>query len=79
MSAVDDLIERIEFETGQRIDDPDGMALARLFGAVARPMRKSNHEERDDVVAGLIILHQLTTEYQNEQESRKLIASMLAS
>ena len=72
------LIERLEQETGQRIDDPDSASFAGLFGAVARLMGKSQHEERDDVVAGLLILHQLTPEYKNEQESRKLIASMLA-
>lgn len=72
------LIERMERETGQRIDDPDSAAFAGLFGAVARLMGMTNTEERDDVVVGLVILHQLTPEYRNEQESRKLIASMLA-
>ena len=81
MSAASDLIERMERETGQRIDsdDPNNMAMAGLFGAVARMMGKSNHDERDDVVAGLLIVHQMTPEYRNEQESRQMIASLLSS
>ena len=81
MSAASDLIERMERETGQRIDsdDPSNMAMAGLFGAVARMMGKSSHDERDDVVAGLLVMHQMTPEYRNEQESRQMIASLLSS
>jgi hypothetical protein len=78
MSEADKLIERLERETGQRIDDPDSASFAGLFGAVARIMEQSQHEDHDDVVAGLLILHQLNPEYQNEQERRKLIAGMLS-
>ena len=80
MSAASDLIERMERETGQRIDsdDPNNMAMAGLFGAVARMMGKSSHDERDDVFAGLLVIHQMTPEYRNEQASRKMIASLLA-
>lgn len=80
MSAASDLIERMERETGQRVDadDPNNMAMAGLFGALTRMMGYSSHDERDDVVAGLLIVHQMTPEYRNEQESRKLIASLLA-
>lgn len=79
MSAASDLIERMERETGQRVDadDPNNMAMAGLFGALTRMMGYSSHDERDDVVAGLLIVHQMTPEYRNEQESRKLIAAFL--
>jgi len=81
MSAASDLIERMERETGQRINsnDFDNAAMAGLFGAVARMKGKSSHDERDDVVAGLLIVHQMTPEYRNEQESRQMIASLLSS
>jgi len=83
MSEASGLIERLEAETGQRIDDNDGdnMAMAGLFGAVSRLMRQSppSYRERDDVAAGLLIRHQMTPQYQNEQEANDLIASLLAS
>ena len=54
MSEASDLIERMERETGQRIDSNDGdnMAMAGLFGALARAMGKSSHDARDDFAAG---------------------------
>ena len=81
MSAASDLIERMERETGRRINfnDFDNAAMAGLFGAVARMMGKSSHDKRDDIVAGLLIVHQMTPEYRNEQESREMIASLLSS
>jgi hypothetical protein len=81
MSTASDLIERMEHETGQRIDadDPNNMAMAGLFGALSRMMGKLSHDERDDVAAGLLIVHQTTPEYRNEQESRQMIASLLSS
>ena len=81
MSAGSDLIERMERETGQRIDadDPNNMAMAGMLGAIARMMGESSHDEYDDVVVGLLIRHQMTPEYRNEQESRQMIASLLSS
>ena len=40
MSAASDLIERLEAETGQRIDDNDGdnLAMAGLLGVMSRLM-----------------------------------------
>ncbi len=82
MPDASDLIERLEKETGQRIDDNDGdnLAMAGLFGAISRIMGNSppSYREEDDVVAGLLILHRMSPEYRNEQESRQMIASLLA-
>lgn len=83
MSAANDLIERLEKETGQRIDDNDGdnLAMAGLLGAMSRLMGQSppSYRERDDVAAGLLIQHQLSPEYQQEQEAKELMAELLAS
>ncbi len=83
MSAASDLIERMEKETGQRIDDNDGdnMAMAGLFGAMSRIMGKSpsSYQERDDVAAGLLIKHQMSDKYKEEQERNEVIANMLKS
>jgi hypothetical protein len=79
MSAASDLIERMERETGQRIDsdDPNNMAMAGLFGAIARMMGKSSHQERDDVAAGVLIQNRMSPEYQRKQEDCELLASLL--
>jgi len=82
MSAASDLIERMEKETGQRIDDNDGdnMAMAGLIGAMSRLMGQSpaSYTERDDVVAGALIRHQMSPEYKREQARKEMIAAMLA-
>lgn len=82
MSAASDLIERLEAETGQRIDDndSDNLAMAGLFGAISRLMGQSpkTYRECDDVAAGLLIKHQVSPEYQREQEGKKIMAAMLA-
>lgn len=56
MSAASDLIERMERETGQRIDDNEGdnLALVGLFGAIVRIAGKSSHNKRDDAAVGVI-------------------------
>jgi len=80
MSAANDLIERMEKETGQRIDDPDNsMAMAGLIGAMSRMMGQSpeTYQEKDDVAVGLIIQHQQTPEYQRKQEAKAAAASLL--
>jgi hypothetical protein len=83
MSKASDLIERLEAETGQRIDDNDGdnLAIAGLLGAMSRLLGQSpaTYRERDDVVAGLLIKHQISPEYQREEEDKKIITSLLAS
>ena len=81
MSEASDLIERLERETGRRIDanDGDNLAMAGLFGAISRVMGKSpaTYTERDDVAAGLLIRHQMTPEYKREQESKAMLANLL--
>ena len=81
MTAANDLIERLERETGQRIDDNDGdnLAMAGLFGAIARAMGQtpSSYRPSDDVAAGVLILHQMTPEYEAEQASKQMIADLL--
>ncbi len=80
-TSASDLVERMERETGQRIDDNDGgnLAMAGLFGAVSRMMGKSppSYRKRDDVVAGLLLREQMTPEYQRRQEGQAPIADML--
>ena len=72
MSAANDLIERLEKETGQRIDDNDGdnLAMAGLFGATSRLLGQSppSYRERDDVVAGLLIRHRMTPAYREKEK-----------
>ena len=77
MSTANDLIERMERETGQRIDEDSSFAMAGLFGAVARLMGQSSHQERDDVAAGVLIQHQMSPECQREQNNRDFLASLL--
>lgn len=83
MSKASDLIERLEAETGQRIDSNNGdnNAMAGLFGAMARLSGQSppSYTERDDVVAGLLIRHNISPEGRRQKESEKMIADMLTS
>lgn len=81
MSAASELIERMERETGQRIDanDGDNMAMAGLLGAMSRMMGQSpaSYTEREDVAAGVLLRHQMSPAGQRESESKEMIASML--
>ena len=81
ISVSNDLIERLEKETGQRVDDNDGdnLAIAGLLGAMSRLLGQSpaNYEERDDVADGVLIRHQMTPKYQREQDGKKMMAEML--
>ncbi len=79
MENANDLIERLERETGQRIDSKDGdnLAMAGLFGALARAMGTNPHQSRDDVAAGVVIRHQMTPAYKKQKEADQLLASML--
>ena len=83
MSAASDLIERMERETGQRVDDNDGdnLAIAGLFGAMARMLGQTppSYSERDDVAAGVVIRHQMSPEYRRQRESDNLLAQLLVS
>ena len=83
MSAASDLIERMEAETGQRIDDNDGdnMAIAGLLGAMSRMMGQSpsSYTERDDVAAGMLIRHRVSPAGQQERAGRELLAHLLTS
>lgn len=82
MSAASDLIERLEAETGQRIDDNNGdnLAMAGLLGAMSRLVGQSppSYTERDDVAAGVLVKHQMSPKYRQEQESEELMVAMLA-
>jgi hypothetical protein len=83
MTEANDLIERLERETGQCIDDNDGdnLVMAGLFGAISRIMGCSpqSYRERDDVAAGVVIKHQMSPEYKREQAANQMIAEMLIS
>lgn len=83
MSAANDLIERLEKETGQRIDDNDGdnLAMAGLLGAMSRLLRRSpsSYRERDDVAAGVVLRHRMSPEFRQEQKAKRMMANLLAS
>ena len=75
MSAANDLIERMERETGQRIDEPGSLALAGLMGSLARGLGVSNHEKRDDVAAGLM----MTPEALKKQRYKEMAALLFVA
>ena len=79
MSAASDLIERVEQETGQRIDADSSMAMAGLFGALSRALGQPPpaYKACDDVAAGVLIQHQMTPEYCREQDVKQLLTSLL--
>ena len=79
MSEASDLIERMERETGQRVDSNggDNMAIAGLFGSMAREMGGSRHAKRDDVAAGVVIRHQMSPEGKAEQGQKEMLACIL--
>ena len=79
MSAARELIERMEREAGCRVDanGGDNMAMAGLFGALARALGQSAHAERDDVVAGVLIKHKMTPEYEQQKRGDAIMAEML--
>lgn len=83
MSEANDLIDRLEKETGQRIDDNDGdnNAMAGLLGAMSRELGQSppSYRECDDVAAGILIKHQMSPEGQREKKGKEMLAEMLAS
>ena len=70
-------------ETGQRIDDndDDNLAMAGLFGAMARLLEQTppSYQKRDDVAAGVLIRHQMSHEYARKRESDRMLAQMLTT
>ena len=80
MSDASDLIERMERETGQRIDanDGDNLAMAGLLGAMSRLIGKSpaSYRERDDVAAGLLIREQAKPEYQRRKAAEEAMLAL---
>jgi hypothetical protein len=76
-----DLIERMEKETGVRIDanNGDNAAMAGLFGAISRIMGMTPpaYRESDDVAAGILLLHQMSPAGKREREADDLLASLL--
>lgn len=80
MSAASDLIERMERETGHRIDDNggDNAAMAGLMGAISRLMGHSpaSYRECDDVVAGMLIREQASPEYQRRKEAERAMLTL---
>ena len=67
MSAACYLIERMERETGQRVDENDGdnMAVNGLIGALSRMMGSSpaSYRQEDDVAAGTLIRQMLRNNF----------------
>lgn len=83
MSVASDLIERIEKETGQRVDcdNGDNLATAGLFGAMNRIMGQASsmYTQKQDVAAGVLIKNQMTSEYEQKKESERVMVSMLSA
>lgn len=79
MSKASDLIERLERETGQRIDNNDGnnFAMAGLIGALFRSMNKTSYEARDDVAVGIMIRHKHSPEYRMKREVDDMLADLM--
>ncbi len=77
--SADELITRIERETGCRVDSNDynNLAVAGLMGAMARALGKNPHSPKDDVAAGILIRHQMSPEGQAQRESEQALASLL--
>lgn len=57
MSAANDLIMRLEEETGHRIDEKNSPAMTGLLGAISRKMGLSpdTYREQDDVAVGVVL------------------------
>lgn len=83
MTQANDLIERAEAETGQRIDDDggDNMAIDCLIGAISRIAGDSLpcYGARDDLAVGSFIRHRNSLEYRREQRGKEMFAQMLVS
>ena len=79
MSKASELIERLERETGQRVDAEGSTAMAGLFVAMSRLLGQSppSYREEDDVAAGLLIQHQMSPEGQREEADKQAMLSML--
>ena len=71
-TAANNLIERLELETEQRIDDPDSTAMLGLLGAMSRKLGESpaTYTESEDVAAGIMIAEQMRPGYKEEQAAR---------
>lgn len=76
-----ELIEQMERETGQRWDANNGQnaTMWGLFGMLARALGKSDHDSRDDVAAGALIMHELSPEGQREREAKETLGAALAA
>ena len=60
----DNLIEQWENETGQRWDSNggDNLTMAGIMGTMSRLLGKSAQQPKDDLVAGMLIQHQMSPE-----------------
>lgn len=81
MSRASDLIERMERETGERVDSNnfDNNAVAGLLGALARMMRQipPSYTEKDDVAAGILIKHQMSPRGKAEKQTKEMFAELI--
>jgi hypothetical protein len=72
-----DLIEQAEALAGCRWDDPSGLGIAALFGAVAREMGRNPHGPKDDIAAGILLQHQMSARGRAERASNEMLAALL--
>ena len=81
MSEANDLIERLEKETGQRldVDDPNNMVVVGLLGAMSRMLGQSppSYTEKDDVAAGVLLRHQMSPEHAEEQRQKEALLALI--
>ncbi len=76
--SAEELIERAEREAGCRWDDPNNPnAMAALFGMMGRALGINPHRPHDDVVAGRLMMHQMSDEGRRQEAARQMMADML--
>ncbi len=76
-----EFIERMERETGCRVDDNnfDNIAMAGLIGNLARQLGHSNHRSHDDVAAGVVLRHKMSPEGKAQERAGQALAHLLCS
>lgn len=73
------LIEAHEAYQDERYESSDSV-MTGLFGAVAQALQDTRYggdPVGNDIAAGTLIRHQMSPEYQREQEAKKMLAGLL--
>lgn len=73
------VIEAHEAYWDERYEDSDSV-MTGLFGAVAQALQGTQYRGdlvSNDIAAGTLVRHQMSPEYQREQEARQMMADLL--